>query len=161
MSMPVFHDVELQPGTLRTIGFRRPLIVRRPMVLLECPLNYRFRQVSVTNVRLGGEEHLAIEHGVPAELFSELPPNDWGLVLTLPPLVAGDELQIGFANPLGAPIAAFRAWFSELHELQKMRSPGPCIYGSNPRHTWHVEPSRFSRVNRCADCGALWVGEPL
>jgi hypothetical protein len=160
MSVPVFHDVELQPGSLRTVGFRRTLIVRRPMLLLECPLNYRFRQVVVASVRWGGVEHLAVEHGVPAELFSELPPNDWGLVLQLPPLVAGDELELCFANPIGAPIAAFRAWFGELHELQTLRRPGRCP-GSDPRHAWRVEPSRFSRANRCAYCEALWVGGPL
>jgi hypothetical protein len=131
------------------------------MILLECPLNYRFRQVVVTSVRYAGEEHLAVEYGVPAELFSELPPNNWGLVVSfLPSLVAGDELQIGLANPLGAAVAAFRLWFGELHELQRLRAPGRCS-GSDPRHIWHVEPSRFSRVNRCTECRAFWVADPL
>lgn len=166
----VFLDVEMEPGTLREVRVRRALLTRRPMFLFECPLNFRFRNVLVTSIRFVAErpskpredtEQLAIESGVPAELFAELPPSSWGPVAILPPLVAGDEVVIGFANPLGAPQAAFRVWFGELAELELMRKPRGCLESVDGHHAWRPEVGRFSRSSRCVRCSAVWVSKPL
>lgn len=156
--MTVFQAITLELGAVGAARFRLGTTVGRPMLLLEAP-TVRFRQVLMTSLTFEQNEQIAIEGGLPAELFAQLPPLPWGPALvTLPPLRAGDEAVASFANPCG-PSVAFCVWFGELDELRKLQRPDRCKQSARGAHVWQRENAEISRARRCVLCRCLWVPE--
>lgn len=150
-------DVSLRPGahTIVRLAFSSP--IAEPAILLESPLAYRLRSVLVTSLQVNDVEQLAV-----SELPAALLESPDARLLIEPLRTPRDVLSVQFANPVGAPAAAFRIWAGSREHVRRLSYPLPVCWKAPEgewRHAWAVEPSSFSRCNRCAQCGAYWVAE--
>lgn len=147
-----FIDVSLRPGATLLVNATFAVAIKDLALFVESPLAYRLRSVAVTSIRVSNVEQLAVSE-VPAALFESTETR-----LHFSPLCAAtDVLTVQFSNSLKAPAAAFRLWVGSRGAISRLVSPLPCAKGSS--HAWEVQPSTFTRCNRCALCSAYWVAE--